>query len=290
MLPYVATLLLYLGVTIAVGHGTLAFLDGMTRTPTPWPPPPAGRWLRHAGAVALLVAPALLLVAQLHALDRSLADAAELVGGTSWGMGWGQLALASAVAALGVWIPYPWWRAVGALMTAVAVAVAMGGIGHAAADDAWPRLARLLDGMHVAAVGGWLGALALTWSDLPAHAPHEVALPRWQLFSPVATVLAPVTLLTGGGSTLLRVAQAPLPAIVVSDYGQLLALKLLLVAGTLALGWVNRRQVQAQARPVARAIRVELALALVVLAVTAVLTRSEPPVAPEPELLEVVAP
>lgn len=290
MLPYIATLLLYLGVTIAVGHGTLAFLEGMTRTPAPWPPPPAGRWLRRGGAVALLLAPALLLVAQLHALDRALADAADLVSGTGWGVGWGQLALASVAAALGVLLPFPWWRALGALMTAVAVAVAMGGIGHAAADDAWPRLARLLDGMHVAAVGGWLGALALTWSDLPADAPNDVALPRWQLFSPVATVLAPVTLLTGGGSTLLRVAQAPLPAIVASGYGQLLALKLLLVAGTLALGWVNRRQVQAQARPVARAIRVELALALVVLAVTAVLTRSEPPVPPEPELPEVVAP
>jgi putative copper export protein len=290
MLPLVATLLLYLGVTIAVGHGTLAFLEGMTRTSAPWPPPRAGRWLRGAGALALLVAPALLLLAQLQALDRTVAEAADLARGTSWGAGWMQLAAASALAALGLLLPFPWWRSLGALMTAIAVAVALGGIGHAAADDAWPRLARLLDGMHVAAVGGWLGALALTWSDLPAHAPNDVALPRWRLFSPVATVLAPVTIVTGGGSTLLRVAAAPLPAIVASGYGQLLALKLLLVAGTLALGWVNRRQVQAQARPVARAIRVELALALLVLAVTAVLTRSEPPVAPEPELPEVAAP
>jgi putative copper export protein len=290
MLPYVATLLLYLGVTIAVGHGTLAFLEGMARTSAPWPPPRGGRWLRGAGALALLVAPALLLLAQLQALDRTVAEAADLARGTSWGAGWMQLAATSALAALGLLLPFSWWRSIGALMTAIAVAVAMGGIGHAAADDAWPRMARLLDGMHVAAVGGWLGALALTWTDLAADTPDDAARARWQLFSPVATVLAPVTIVTGGGSTVLRVAGAPWEAITGSGYGRLLALKLLLVVAVAALGWANRRQVQAQARPVARAVRVELATALLVLAVTAVLTRAEPPVAPEPDLPEVLGP
>lgn len=280
MLAPLATFLLYLGAAVAVGHGTLAFLEEMARTPAPWPPPLRGRALRWAGAAALLLAPALLLLAQLQALDRSLAQAAELVTETGWGAGWAQLAAAGALGAVGLLLPFPWWRSVGALMTAIAVAVAMSGMGHAAADEAWPRLSRALDAMHAASVGGWLGGLALVWSDLTPATDDAGALARWRLFSPAAGVLAPVAIATGAGNTLLRLLGAPPAAIAASDYGRLLALKLLLVAAVLALGWANRTRVRAGTRPAARALRAELLLALAAFAVTAVLTRAEPPMAP----------
>lgn len=275
-----AALLLYLGATLAIGHGMLGALEGWSRSPSPEPVPARGRWWRHAGAGALLVAPPLLLLAQLQALEMAPAEAMALVGETAWGDGWATLAAASALAAAGVLVPFPRWRALGAPCTALALAVALGGIGHAAADDAWPRMARLLDATHVVAMGGWLGGLALTWGDLARDATAEEALARWQRFSSLALVLAPLTIVSGGGSTLLRLAGAPLSAIAASEYGWLLALKVALAAVTLGVGWRNHRQVRRGARPVAGAVRVELAVTLAVLAVTALLSRSEPPVAP----------
>lgn len=278
MLPLAATLLLYLGAAVAVGHGTLGLLEA--RAATPWPPSPRGRQLRRVGAAALLLAPALLLLAQLQALDRSLAQAAELVTETGWGARWLQLALAGTLGAVGVLVPFPRWRSVGAPMTALAVAVAMSGMGHAGADEAWPRLARALDTGHALAVGGWLGGLALVWADVAECSDSDILMARWSALSAAALVLAPLTIVTGAGHALLRLAGAPLAAAAASEYGRLLALKGALALAVLVLGYGSHRRVRRGATPVARALRAELLLALAVFAVTALLTRSEPPVAP----------
>ncbi|MBU6365560.1 MAG: CopD family protein, partial [Gemmatimonadetes bacterium] len=199
---------------------------------------------------------------------------------TGWGKRWLQLALAGAMGAVGVLVPFPRWRSTGAPMTALAVAVAMSGLGHAGADEAWPRLARLVDTGHVLAAGGWLGGLALLCADVAKCSNSDIAMARWSWFSGAAMLMAPLTFVTGAGNTLLRLAGAPLAATVASDYGRLLALKGALALGVLALGWASHRRVRRGATPAARALRAELLLALAVFAATAVLTRSEPPVAP----------
>jgi putative copper resistance protein D len=70
---------------------------------------------------------------------------------------------------------------------------------------------------------------------------------------------------------------ASISDIVSSDYGRLLLAKTLIVLGILALGARHRRNVIAQAAPSRGSVRTELALAALVLIVTAVLTGTAPP-------------
>jgi putative copper export protein len=272
-----ARLLLYAGALIAIGRGTVTFLDPeWTAAGRPVHDAPAPRWVARVGALCLLLAPALLLVLQLRALEMATAELPALLGETAWGRGWTQLTVAAALAAVGLLLPTGRNSSLLLIMAALGVAVAMGGLGHAAADEQWPLGARLLDAMHVAALGAWIGGLLQTTlvTRVPAFSAHETA---WRRFSRTATVMAPVTVLTGVGSSARLLLGTPLAAITASDYGRLLVLKTVLVMAVLAIGARQRSRIRRGEIPVSRAVRVELAVAGAVLLVTALLTGSEPP-------------
>lgn len=273
----VARFLLYLGALVAVGRGTVAFLD------PEWSAEgrvvhdaPAPRWVARLGALLLLVAPAMQLQLQLRALEMTTADLPALLGDTAWGRGWTQLTAACALAAVALLLRTGRNTTLLLIMAALGVAVAMGGLGHAAADDQWPLGARLLDAMHMAALGAWIGGLLCTLliAHVPAFAARDTA---WRQFSRTATVMAPVTVLTGIGSGARLLLGTPVAAIAASGYGRLLAIKTLLVLGVLAIGARQRSRIQRGEIPASRAVRLELGIAGAVLLVTALLTGSEPP-------------
>ena len=124
---------LYTGTTLSIGRGVLTFLDRDADDTAN-----SSRTVRSAlwmGAIALIVAPLALLALQQQALELPTADIPALLRDTTWGRGWTQLAIPSALTA--VLLP---WRpsrtmSVLLLMAALGVAAAMGGLGHAAADE-----------------------------------------------------------------------------------------------------------------------------------------------------------
>jgi len=273
--------MLYAGAIVAMGWGTLTFLAADSYTE----PSPLLWRVRQAASALLVVAPALLLLLQLRALEMTATDLPLLLQETGWGRGWLQLATVCGGAAVTVLLAAGSTSSLLALMGALGVAVAMGGLGHAAADERWPLGSRLLDAMHVAGMGAWIGGLLVTWLETRGVGGELAETPatraRWGAFSRTATVMAPVTVLAGVGSSLRRFDGVGVVDIMASPYGRLLLLKTLLVAAVLALGWAHRRRVQAGHLPVAGGVRRELMAVVAVLLMTAVLTGISPPSPPE---------
>lgn len=218
--------------------------------------------------LAALIALSLLFVLQFLALELAptVSDVAMLARQTAWGNGWMMLAGCAMVGVISAVARAPLtWR----FVIAVAFAIAMGGLGHAAADDLAPWTSRALDATHVVAIGVWLGTLLCL-------GPHP-ALSAWERFSRLAVIAAPLSVLSGIGSALLRLRDASLTQIIASDYGRLLGAKVLMAAVILALGARHRRQLLARHEPAKASVRFEILLALAVLGVTAVLTATAPP-------------
>ena len=273
-----ARLLLYGGTMLAMGQGTRTMLAGRA----PARASGASSAVRVAlwcGACALLVAPLLLLGLQQQALELPLAELPALLRDTTWGRGWLQLTIPCVLSALllptrrtGTTSRLLVWAALG-------VSVTMGGLGHAAADAQWPLASRLLDALHVAGAGAWIGALLLMLLA-GAPVPEPTGADRhgeWPAFSQMATVVAPLVFLSGVGSAWLRVGASGPAEILASDYGRLLALKLLMALLVVALGATQRRRLHAGAAPRRQVVLVELCLAVVVFTATAWLTGLEPP-------------
>jgi putative copper export protein len=130
--------------------------------------------------------------------------------------------------------------------------------------------------MHVAAMGAWIGGLLTTLliTRVPAFALRDAA---WRTFSRTATIMAPVTVLTGVGSGARLLLGMPPAMIVSSDYGFLLLVKTVLVIVVLAIGARQRSRIARGAAPVNRTMWVEIGVATFVLWVTAVLTGTAPP-------------
>lgn len=274
-----ARLLLYVGALLAMGRASVAFLDPEWKAGArSVHESRAPRVLAWGGAAALVTAPLLLLVLQLGALEMTRADVPSLLTDTGWGQGWSQLMGACVLAGVALLLPVGRTTSLLLLMASLGVAAAMGGLGHAAADERWPLGARLLDAMHVAAMGAWIGGLVVTLliTRVPAFALRDAA---WRTFSRTATIMAPVTVLTGVGSGARLLLGTPPAAILASDYGRLLLLKSALVLIVLTIGARQRKRITRGENPAVRAVRVECAVAAVVLLITAALTGSEPPAA-----------
>jgi copper transport protein len=169
--------------------------------------------------------------------------------------------------------------------------------GHAAAD-AEPALAMALVDLHFAAVAAWLGGLVLlVASILPGgHARLHEVVPR---FSQVAFGAMVVIVVTGALQSLRAV--DGLDALLTSEYGHLLLLKLvafgvLLAVASISRAWVRARLLltdptsrregpgAALAVPAAtsigllrRFVLAEVAVALLILAVTALLANVAQP-------------
>jgi len=214
-------------------------------------------------------------------------DVRVLLLGTTWGPTW-MAAVAATVVARGAFGLAARGRAGGWISASVAVA-ALGAFpaftGHANAGPL-RGFTLMADTLHVWAVGGWIGGLALVLSlerhlgprggeGQPSLLPTLV--PR---FSRLALVCVPILVGTGVSAAWIHLGS---PAgLVDTAYGRVLLVKIALVLAVLALGALSWRRLssaldghggQAALR---RAATVELVVANVVLAVTAVLVRMPP--------------
>lgn len=254
-------------------------------------------WTRHtarfgrAGVSALGVALAMVFVRQLLEFRDPFVpwteDAHLLLTVTPWGRSWvGAVALA-AVGWAGLHAAAGgraagWWAA-GAALLALGCFPAL--TGHA--NAAQPRAAALAaDVLHVWAAGAWIGGLALvlrldratlrTDGD-PSEGALPVLVPR---FSRVAQGAVAALLVTGVFGGWLHV--GGWGALASTDYGRLLLGKALVASAVLGLGAVNQRRWSRRlGDPAGRAglrrtAAWELALANVVLVLTALLVRTSP--------------
>ena len=172
----------------------------------------------------------------------------------------------------------------------VGVAVTFAASGHAASEHPqW--LAMGSDSLHILAMGVWVGGLlVLAAAVLPRAEPDELAdvLP---VFSRVAYFCVGTLAVTGTYQAFLGVNSWR--ALVITDYGRLVLIKVALFAVLLALGNLARVKVQRRfvqvayamtdveieepaPRPLRRTVLVELVVAAGVLGATAVLTADPP--------------
>ena len=292
---------LYLGLSLAVGVVLVTVTTATPwrrlagRSPDPAADPVAGP--ATVGAMLLGAAPLVMLELQRQSLEMTRLELPILLFDTPWGAHWMQLAAACVMTAgmlvvMG-WRPriatgtgdlLPQGRA-GALapilasVGAVAVAATMSGLGHAAADSAWPRLSRMADSLHALAAATWIGGLALTaW--VARHRDDDESALGWSRFSRVATIAAPLVVCSAAVSSWRRLggpAPESLWGALATPYGQLLVAKALLVLVMLGIGARQRQRIMARKRTDLCAIGAELLVALLVFGVTAVLTGTEPP-------------
>lgn len=131
------------------------------------------------------------------------------------------------------------------VILSVLLLASLGWIGHAAMDQGSARIARELNQtLHLLAAGLWLGGLVpLGWLLLRARGPQndvDVTLARdiVRRFSHVGYVAVALTALTGAINSFLVVRS--LGAMVETEYGRLLALKILLFLAMLVMALVNR--------------------------------------------------
>jgi copper transport protein len=190
-----------------------------------------------------------------------------------------------------------WWRATAAVV-GVGLVLTPALSGHASAGDLVP-LAVAADGVHVAAVAAWLGGLVLLLAFVLRRRRADelrVVVPR---FSTMAQVAVAAIVATGTFQGWRQVRS--LDALTGTTYGRLLLLKTLLFAGLVALGALNRAVVRRRLwvpSPVAgypvgpgaalsdpdadtvqrmrRSVGIEVGVAVVVLAVTALLVNTAP--------------
>jgi copper transport protein len=127
---------------------------------------------------------------------------------------------------------------------------------------------------HLLGGGAWLGTLA----GFAAIRPRVSATFRTGLlrgFSPVALTGAAALAATGILAGWLYVGS--FSNLTGTSYGQVLLLKLALVAGAAACGFVNWRSLQSGRAEPGRVVALELMLAVAIVLTTAVLTETEHP-------------
>lgn len=265
----------YAGALVALGAAVLALAN---------PGEPAVcRRLRvvvMAAAGSAAVATAVVLVAQTADIaGRDLLDSVTLAFDVAPDTRTGRLALlrlallaaAAIAAAIGpLWMRRPW--VAGGLTVGAMVTWPLSG--HAWTTS--PRLVSVLaDLVHLVAVGVWVGGLfALGCSLLLAHDKEAMA----RRFSRVAVVTVFVVAISGSISGYWQVRS--IDALFGTGYGQLLALKVVGFAGLVVIGWFNRQRlatwIDGSAQILVRFVRAEVAIAVVVLALTAALVNQPP--------------
>ncbi len=249
----------------------------------------ASRWLRrYVAASAALVAFTAALDVGVHGALLALTPLGEFFTPRPWQVG-GESSLAPAAAiaiggavliALSIRrIARPFFQ-VTAIMGAAITAASLTATGHVGgADPAW--LANSSLGLHALTVSFWIGAL---WPLLRiiAAAPQDAprALSRFSTFA-----VPNVALLALSGLIVAFLQVREVAGLTATDYGRMLLAKLVLVAGLAALAAYNRQRLLGRLqtdrdRALAmfrRTIRMELALAFLILGVTAGLGFATPP-------------
>jgi copper transport protein len=175
-------------------------------------------------------------------------------------------------------IPLTWPRAAlesafnraASLVCLAAVAVSFSGTGHAAAGGIGERV---VDTVHVAAAGVWVGGLVVlaAASVPPALGPDALA---WARFSRLALRAVVLLVATGVLNSVLRLSSVD--DLWQTGYGRVLATKILLVMAALAGGALSRRALRRGADPT-RTVPLEAVATVAVVAITAVLGTMAPP-------------
>lgn len=252
-----------------------------------------------AASVAALAAWSLVLLAMARLVTQSYAMHGEdqpvfsvmlpMITGTVWGLGW-LLQLAGCglvIAGLGIdRLGKERWGL--ATVGAVALAFTPALSGHAASTPGYAFIAVVSDAVHVIGASGWLGSLLIV---VIVGIPAAMRLERDQqgaavanlvnAFSPTALTFAGITVVTGVFAALLHV--GTIPNLWETQYGRTLLIKLGVlsaVALTGAYNWLRVRPALGSpqsARRLKRSATVELAIAALVLAVTAVLVATPTP-------------
>jgi copper transport protein len=146
------------------------------------------------------------------------------------------------------------------------VAATIAAAGHAAALG---PLDLAVDAVHALTAGLWVGGLVVLVAlgrSIDPRALHK--------FSTLALASVLTVIATGTINALYHL--NAVEQLWQTQYGVTLLVKLTLVAGTLAAAAVSRRRLQQNRRPL-RSVRLEVALTVAILAVTALLTLTAPP-------------
>jgi putative copper resistance protein D len=171
--------------------------------------------------------------------------------------------------------------AVGAVLVAAAYLATLAWAGHAAAGQGSGRYVQIVsDVVHLLAAGAWLGALPGLVFLLGGTQPLEATAQMVRRFSTLGAVSVSALVLSGVGNGWYLV--GGVPALVGTDYGHLLLVKLALLAAMVALAAVNRLsltarlKVQDPSNPAAlRSLRrnatLEIAAGIIVVAIVGVL-------------------
>ena len=218
----------------------------------------------------------------LDALGKPLVSLGSVA---PWAAGWrtsfGPTAAVAAIALVLAWLalraPGTGQRRVLSLLALVGIGLSLAWSGHAGtADPQWATRPAVF--LHAIGVAYWLGALLPL--GLAVHQAGREALPTVRRFSAGALVAVAVLALTG---LLLASIQVETPAnLLTTAYGQVLLVKLLLVAGLLGLATLNRLRLTpalatSGGRWFVRSVAAEIGLALAILAVVGLWRFTPPP-------------
>lgn len=241
-----------------------------------------------ASALLLITGVARLLLQSLavHGSDDMMHGPllSAIITDTNWGLAWATQ-LAGALAALVGFLlirrgrPNAWLLAT-AGCTAVAVGLALAS--HAAVVPRLSGLSVAANIVHTGAAAGWLGNLLLVFAVGLPLAWRLDRDDRWTVVRDVVHAFSPAALAFGGLAALTGIFMAwthvgSFAALTGTDYGNVLLLKLGLLSLTALTGAYNWLRVRpalgehAAARRLRRTAGAELAIATLVLAVTAVL-------------------
>ena len=269
------------------GFGRLVIPGALRRQAPPVWGVEAGRRLRGAALAAiavLFIALLLRLAAQSFAVHGSFAalDRSFLTG-TVWGKAW-LVQLIGLIVATVVLLRAREAAATGWLLTIATVVVALSFSlsGHATAVPEKMALAVPIDTLHILGVGGWIGTLLLVVTvGLPAAMRGDVPdrgrtiAVLINTFSPLALIFAGTAAVTGLVSAWMQL--GALNILWTTRYGQVLLIKLALVILVVGAGAYNSYRVrpglgdESGGARIRRSAAVELVIAALVLAVTAVL-------------------
>jgi len=227
------------------------------------------------------------------------ASVAALATQTYWGHMWlVRVALCLLLAALMPWsarvdparMRRQRWehaREFAALVVCAAIMLTLSLVSHAAATTGIRLIAVANDMLHLAAAGAWTGGLlAFAWTipylirQLPADNRRAMLATMTPRFSVIAALSVSVLILTGLFSSY---AQVTILAALDTPYGRTLLVKLALMVPLLALGavnllWVGRRLATEERAGghLGRTVRMESALAALVLLTVGILVTMEP--------------
>ena len=185
-----------------------------------------------------------------------------MLSSTVWGWHWAWMAGVAVVVAMLLAVaasrPHLWIYASGASAFGVAVTVPL--VGHGGTHDA---LTTLLHRVHLFGAGLWIGSLSVAILAGTGEAPR--LLSSLLRFAPIA--LTGAAMVAASGLTLAWEHLRPWSTLWTTDYGRVLAAKVVAVAVVGSLGYVNWRG------PRLRVVLAEIAIAVVgVLSLTALLS------------------